>query len=414
MLSRLSDTIGWFLGLHFGSLSAVKSPVSILPGLLAGLTLLLCLPARAEEHRATRLGHPATRFAPPLHTPEDLRARFRDENLWPDFGSVLYQWGWKGDLEDLRRAALTAEITDGKIPVGTRMPFMSSRKDGLAICLRNVIWAGAEPAPAYAFTFSSKGRRYRCVTPKACSNFFLEDLGPEPTPVPVLALQCNAPERQFTGRPVKVCFTVRNSGDGPEPKATLTLPIPPGATFTSATDGGVAALDRVAWEITNLTTNAPREVCAVFTTERPGRMEFKPTVSGAIAGPAHCECQTQILGVYAILVEVVDLEDPVEVGKAITYVITVTNQGNQTGTGIRVVCTVPDSQEFVFGSGSTPVQAQGRTVIMNPLPTLDGKAVATWRVLTKALRADDARFKVDFTTDQFEKPIRREESTRLY
>ena len=382
--------------------------------LLIGLTALLCAPAQAQQHRATRLGHPATRFAPPLTTPEDLRSRFRDEKLRPDIASVLAQWGWTGNLADLHRAALTQEISEWKIPIGSRMPFMSSRKDGAPICLRDVLWAGDAPAPAYAFTFSSRGQRYRCITPKACSNFFLEDLGPEPTPVPLLALQCNAPERQFTGRPVKVCFTIRNNGDGTEPKATITVPIPAGATVTSATDGGVIAADRVTWEIFNVAPNAPKEVCAVFTTERPGRMGFTSTASGTVAGPAHCECHTQVLGVYAILVEVVDLEDPIEVGKVITYVITVTNQGNQTGTGIRVVCTVPDSQEFVFGSGTTPVQARGRTVTMQALPTLDGKAVATWRVLTKALRADDSRFKVEFSTDQFEKPIRREESTRLF
>jgi len=392
----------------------VKTSTSVSFAVVASLVLWLCTPVRAEEHRATRLGHPATRFAPPLQTPDDLRARFRDEKLRPDFASVLQQWGWTGNLEDLHRAALTAEIVDGKIAVGTRMPFMSSRKDGRPVCLRNVIWAGSEPAPAYAFTFSSKGRRYRCITPKACSNFFLEDLGAEPTPEPLLALQCNAPERQFTGRPVKVCFTVRNTGDGPEPRATVILPIPPGTTFVSATDGGVASSDRVIWEIADVTTNASREVCAAFTTERPGRLEFKPTVSGTMAGPARCECQTQILGVYAVLVEVVDLEDPVEVGKVISYIVTITNQGNQTGTGIRVVCTVPDSQEFISGSGSTPVQSQGRTVTMSPLPSLDGKAVATWRVLTRAVRPDDSRFKVDFTTDQFERPIRREESTRIY
>ena len=242
--------------------------------------LACCGFARAEEHRATRLGHPATRFAPPLHTPEDLRSRFRDEKLRPDIASILHQWGWKGNLEDLHRAALTAEIVDGTIPVGTRMPFMSSRKDGVAICLRNVIWAGAEPVGAYAFSFSSKGRRYRCVTPKPCSNFFLEDLGPEPTPVPVLALQCNAPERQFTGRPVKVCLTLRNRGDGPEPRATVTLPIPPGATLVSATDGGTAVLDRVTWEIANLAPNAPREVCE----QRDPKGLYREARAGRLAG----------------------------------------------------------------------------------------------------------------------------------
>ncbi len=392
----------------------MKRAAPSLLGIALVLLTLLCPSAPAQQHRATKLGHPLTRFAAPLKTPEDLRDRFRDPKLRYDFASVLTQWGWTGDLEDLHRAAQTAEIVDAKIPVGTRMPFMSSRKDGIAICLRDVLWAGEEAAPCYWFNFTSKGRRYRCITPKACSNFFVEDLGPAPIPVPMLALTCIAPERQFTGRQVKVCFTVRNNGDGPEPKAIIVVPIPAGATVSSATDGGVIGFDRVTWEIVNVSTNGPREVCAVFTTERPGRLEFKPSVTGAVAGPAYCECFTQILGVYAVLVEVVDLDDPVEVGKVVTYVITVTNQGNQTGTGIRFVCTVPDSQEFVYGSGSTPVQAQGRTVTVTPLPSLEGKAVATWRVLTKALRADDARFKVEFTTDQFEKPIKREESTRLY
>ena len=60
------------------------------------------------------------------------------------------------------------------------MPFMSSREAGKAICLRNVTWAGKEPIHAYAFTFASNGRLYRCITPKPCSNFFVVDLGPEP------------------------------------------------------------------------------------------------------------------------------------------------------------------------------------------------------------------------------------------
>lgn len=42
---------------------------------------------------------------------------------------------------------------------------------------------------------------------------------------------------------------------------------------------------------------------------------------------------------------------------------------------------------------------------MQALPTLDGKAVATWRVLTKALRSDDSRFKVEFTTDRSRNPF---------
>src|SRR4051794_21219362 len=107
--------------------------------------LLFCVgsaTARAEHHRATRLGHPATRFAPPMVTPQDLRKRLADPKLHNDFITVLRQWGWPGNTADFFAAGLTNKIEEWEIPVGTTMPFMSSREHGKAICLRNVTWAG--------------------------------------------------------------------------------------------------------------------------------------------------------------------------------------------------------------------------------------------------------------------------------
>ena len=95
---------------------------------MMGLGLPVQMPARAEEHHATSLGNPATRFAPPLKTPADLRARFADPVLKPDFASVLRQWRWVGDPEDLHRAAATAEIREHEIPVDGVMPFMRSEE----------------------------------------------------------------------------------------------------------------------------------------------------------------------------------------------------------------------------------------------------------------------------------------------
>jgi len=90
------------------------------------------------------------------------------------------------------------------------------------------------------------------------------------------------------------------------------------------------------------------------------------------------------------------------------------NQGDQVLTNVRVNCVVPGSQEYVMGSGTTAVRANNQAVTMDPVPTLEGKATATWRIVTKALRADDARFKVQFISDQFDTPINEDEATRLY
>jgi uncharacterized repeat protein (TIGR01451 family) len=389
----------------------MRNKVTFLLVLVTALTVGFSTSARAEHHRATHLGHPATRFAPPLVTPDDLRARFANPKLHTDIAAILEQWQWEGNLNDLFQAAATAEITPVEIPVGETMPFMSSRDNGKPVCLRNVTWAGKAPIAAFAFNFTSNGHRYRCVTPKPCSNFFLEDLGPELKPA--LALDCSAPAKAPATRPVNVCLTLHNTGNDTEASTVVALPVPAGTTATNVTGGGVVAPDRITWTIANLAPNSAQQVCAGFAAPA-GDLAFNATASGSRGETAQTACGTSVFSVHAILAEVVDLRDPVEVGKEITYVVTVTNQGDTPETNIRVVCTLPDSQEFVLGKGDTAVTADGKTVTMDPLPSLAGKGVASWRVGTKALKVADSRFKVAVTSDQFTNPIQREESTQLY
>ena len=113
----------------------------------------------AEQHRATRLGNPSTRFAPRIYNLDDLRSRFRDPKLQADMAEVLRQWGWSGNLEDLISAGLTSLIYDAPIAVGETMPFMSSRENGKPICLRNVLWAGDDPPPPHALNLTYKWRQ---------------------------------------------------------------------------------------------------------------------------------------------------------------------------------------------------------------------------------------------------------------
>lgn len=470
------------------------------------------------EHRATHLGHPETRFAPPLKTEGDLRKRFRDEQLKPDIASILEQWGWKGDLDDLYYAALTAPVTEVKLPKGTRMPFMSSREKGKPVLLRDVVWDGKTPVDAYAFRFSSNGRKYRCVTPKACSNFYLEDLGAElpvlrltkvapitallcdpfeikltvqntgegiatgvlitdvlpeglrladgqnrvrlevgtlgrgasrefTVPVtasaagiyrneasvtsaegiaaearsitevqaPALAVDCIAPTSVLQGRPVEVCLRIRNTGNATERATIVSLPIPEGFSVETARDGGIVSLGLVTWEVANLAPGAERQVCAVISTPRAiTSLPLGPTVRGTCAPQVQSACTVQVEGVPGILLEVVDLEDPIEVGKEVTYVITVINQGLLTGTHLQLTGTLPDSQEFVSCSGPTMAQVSNRTVTFDPLASLAGGEQATWEVVVRALHPADARFLVELRSDQFARPIPEMEATQQY
>lgn len=182
----------------------------------AALTLgFWAVTADAQQHRATRLGNPATRFAAPLKKADDLRVLLRSDKMKADIAAVLADVGWAGDQADLDRAAAAAEITTIPVAPGTRLPFMAARKNKKPYAMRDVLWAGKQPIDAFGFEFSSKCVRYRLVTPKACSNFWVEEIGKDtsdpkcaPPPPPVVSVS-GARETCVT-QPVDFAVTVQN------------------------------------------------------------------------------------------------------------------------------------------------------------------------------------------------------------
>jgi uncharacterized repeat protein (TIGR01451 family) len=231
---------------------------------------------------------------------------------------------------------------------------------------------------------------------------------------PLLELTCDAPAEVLASRSVQVCFTLRNNGDAAEPKIVVSLPVPTGVEYVSPTKGKLPDTQALTWEIADLSPGDARLLCANFTTKEPGSLSFAPAARGELAGPAQTTCETRVIGIAGILLEVVDVADPIEVGKEVTYEIRVTNQGTATGTNIRLICTLPPSQEFVSGEGTTAVQAQAASVTTESLASLAPKAAASWRVVVKAAQAADARFRVELASDQFQTPIEEVESTQQY
>jgi len=236
--------------------------------------------AQTEVHRSTRLGNPATRFAPPLKTPEDLRRTLSSDALREDVQQVARMSGYLGDMADFRKAVETAPVKEIAIPPNTLLPAMSTRKKGKVDLLRNVLWVGKKPIDAYEFSFISGERRYRVVTPKACSNFWVEEQLPPPKPE--LALNCEAPAESAGDALVEVCCTLKNVGELPEPQATLALPYPAGAKVRCVSGGpDVTDPARLTWKFDNLAPGEKRTVCANFT----------PTQAGVLAVAASATAQ---------------------------------------------------------------------------------------------------------------------------
>jgi hypothetical protein len=195
----------------------LKHAVMLAPALALGF---LAVSAEAQQHKATKLGNPATRFAQkPPKKADDVRVILRSEKTKADVAEVLKQAGWKGSLEDFDRAAASADITEVQIAPGTRIPFMASRERNrkhTPHALMDVLWAGRKPVDAFAFNMTSGCVNYRIVMPKACGNFWFEETGKDTTskecapPPPPPVVSVSSPGEACVTQPVEIAVNVQN------------------------------------------------------------------------------------------------------------------------------------------------------------------------------------------------------------
>ncbi|MFH1749018.1 MAG: DUF11 domain-containing protein [Planctomycetota bacterium] len=230
---------------------------------------------------------------------------------------------------------------------------------------------------------------------------------------PVLEVTKTGPDLRYIGRTVTYQITVANAGDGPARDTMLVDTIPSGVQFVEASDGGNYDNGRVTWSLGTLQPSASRSVS--LTVKPSGRGVIHNTaVAKAYCAEDSAEVSTEIKGIPAILLEVIDVDDPIEVGSNETYIITVTNQGSADGTNIVIECTIPSEEEHISSNGPTNATVSGQNIKFAPLPTLAPLAKATYRVVVRGVSEGDVRFKVSLTSDQMTTPAEETESTHIY
>lgn len=231
---------------------------------------------------------------------------------------------------------------------------------------------------------------------------------------PVLSITKSGPKRQYLGRSVAYEISVFNKGDGPAQNTIVEDIIPPGVTGIEATTGAQFSGSKLVWELGTLEPNTSKKVRVSYTPTKEGELMGSATASAYCAEPVTDSAKTTITGIAAARLDVIDLDDPVEVGGTTTYLITVSNEGSAADGNVRIVCMLDDKLQYVSSAGATAGSLMGKTVSFAPLQTLEPKTKATWRVVVKGVQAGDVRFRVTMHTDQLALPIEEMEATHIY
>ncbi len=228
---------------------------------------------------------------------------------------------------------------------------------------------------------------------------------------PQLELELSAPETSYLREQLCTELLVRNVGDGVAREGIVQQRIPEGADLVSVDGPGGADGDLVTWRLPPLAPGEERTLTACFEVQELGDFRTRATARAYCADAVSAEAETKLRGIPAILIEVVDLRDPVPVGENTTYVITVTNQGTQADTGIRLVGIGGEGQRLLSTDRG---RIEGRTARLATIASLAPGASEEFRVEVRADVAGDIRFTVEMTSDQLTEPVVVEEATRAF
>jgi len=231
---------------------------------------------------------------------------------------------------------------------------------------------------------------------------------------PILRISKTGRRRQYLERALTYDITVANVGDGVARNTIVEDIIPDGVTRVSISAGGKIIGSTVTWNLGDLAPNSAKRVSVTYTPMKIGEYTNTANSNAYCADAKSASITTSVVGIPAVLLEVIDIEDPVEIGNTTTYVVTATNQGSMPGTDIVITGTWEDTQQYASSSGATAGSVIGNTVTFAPLRSLAPKAKATWRIVVRALEPGDVRFKVSMKTGEFERPVEETESTNLY
>lgn len=233
---------------------------------------------------------------------------------------------------------------------------------------------------------------------------------------PALEVAVEGPRKRFLERPATFLVNVHNPGTAAAKDVELITKLPRGMRFVKANNLGEydPTTHSVHWSLAELPEGKDGSVELVTMPVESGQHTLQVEGRASEGLEARHTQDIQIEGLAAIDFEVLDQEDPIEVGGETTYEIRVTNQGTKAATNVRVAATLPPGMNLISATGETNNSIQAGNVAFEPIASLAPKADTVYRLQVQVAQPGDLRLAVEIQTDDLAQPIRKEESTRVF
>ena len=235
---------------------------------------------------------------------------------------------------------------------------------------------------------------------------------------PALELKLSGPSKRFLDKEGTYSLILKNTGTAAAKNVELMASVPVGWKFGSANNFGTfLPEDRLtAWKLEELGPGETAEAEVTLIPAEIGTFSIQCEAAADICQGVSDSRSVSVEGIAALMFQVVDSNDPIQVGEKTTYSVEVVNQGSKQAENVQVVVDVPtglevvSSEENVRSTGSS----NGKQLVFEVIPTLGPKAKKTYRFTLRGAASGDQRVAVKLSSREFPTPIVKEESTRVF
>lgn len=233
---------------------------------------------------------------------------------------------------------------------------------------------------------------------------------------PILALETEGPGLRFVGRDAVYRVRVVNSGGAVANNVRVVHSIPAGFQLIRADKGGTfePATSEVVWYVGRLEPGQNADFAVELKAISLGEFEHRVSATSEGGAGAETTMATTVDGTASLVVEVLDLDDPVEVGSETAYEVRVRNEGTKSASNVAIECHVPEGVAALSARGPTAHQGDSRRLTFAPIGELPPGKTALYRVIVQGTGAGKHRFRVRLTSDSIDEPLVHEELTYFY
>jgi uncharacterized repeat protein (TIGR01451 family) len=254
------------------------------------------------------------------------------------------------------------------------------------------------------------------ISVRADGNLRREDRLQMEVVAPKLDIVMEGPKKRYLEREATYQLSVSNPGTAAAQGVELAAYLPAGMKFVSANNQG--HYDEVSravfWRLEQLPTRETGTVELVALPVEPGQQSIKLRGSAQKVQTIEKEQPVVVEGIAAVMFQVADSVDPIEVGGEATYQVRVVNQGSKAAGNVQLMATLPPEMQALSAEGPTRYAVQGNNVIFEGLARLAPKAEAVYHLRVKGVRPGDLVVKFQLKTDEIQRWITKEESTQVF